>query len=180
MKSKMFCGCEVGCSLLSSEIAPGLPSQRCSRCHGHWLRMADYELWRTDATPVQEHQVPPMRAEAGATARACPACERMMTRWRVGASPDFRLDRCAGCKAVWFDAGEWPALVRAGLAQRLSEVLSDTWQRRVQSDELSARRLAGLRARHGQECMNELERMRTWLEAQPQREELLALLRAGW
>jgi len=94
--------------------------------------------------------------------------------------PDFRIDRCGACQLVWLDRGEWAALVHNGLARRLDEVMSDAWQRQLKQDELRAGREATLRARHGDECINELSRIRAWLDVQPQRDELLSLLRAGW
>jgi len=39
-------------------------------------------------------------------------------------------------------------------------------------------RLAALRRRYGNECIDELDRIRAWLDTQPHRDELLALLRA--
>lgn len=182
MKTKtMHCVCDSHAELQRAELAPGLAALRCPSCHGHRLDMADYERWRDDAQPAStDDDVPPMAPDAGARARPCPACTRLMSRYRVGATPDFRLDRCAPCGGVWFDAGEWPALVQAGLAQRLGDVVSDAWQRRVQTDEQRARRLAVLHAKHGEACLTELARVRTWLDAQPHRDELLALLRAGW
>jgi hypothetical protein len=59
-------------------------------------------------------------------------------------------------------------------------VLSDAWQRQLRDDEVSGQREAALRARHGDACIDELVRIRTWLDEQPQRDELIALLRAGW
>jgi Zn-finger nucleic acid-binding protein len=182
MTKKLHCVCEAHTELDRAELAPGLPALRCATCHGHWLVLADHARWNAVAVPAPagDEDVPPMRPEVGATARHCPACERLMARYRVGSTPDFRLDRCAPCQAVWLDAGEWPALHQAGLAHRLADVLSDAWQRRVQTDELSARRLAALQTRHGAACMDELARMRAWLDTQPHRDELLAMLRAGW
>lgn len=103
-----------------------------------------------------------------------------MHRYRVGAQPDFRVDRCAACQYIWLDAGEWAALVQAGLAGQLEDILSDGWQRQLQVDDAHTRRDEVLRARHGNECMDELARVRLWLQQQPGREELLSLLRAGW
>ena len=45
---------------------------------------------------------------------------------------------------------------------------------------IEAQALEALRARLGDDCLDELTRIRTWLDTQPRREELLALLRAGW
>lgn len=142
--------------------------------------MDDYRAWRDQSAPPAGASPPAPATSTDSGARHCPACARLMHRYRVGARPDFRLDRCAPCQTVWFDAGEWQALLAAGLGARLEEILSDGWQRQLQADELRQGREAVLRQRHGDACIDELARMRQWLQAQPHRDELLALLRAGW
>lgn len=176
------CGSDAGWRL--QELAPGLPASTCQACAGHLLALDDYRRWRERGAPLGDGAGAPA-AELPATepaegARHCPRCTRLMQRLRAGASPDFRIDRCSPCQQVWLDAGEWSALVQAGLGARLLDVLSDAWQRQVQAEAMRAAREAALRERHGAERLDELARIRDWLNAQPQREELLALLRAGW
>jgi hypothetical protein len=62
----------------------------------------------------------------------------------------------------------------------LGEVLSDGWQRQLREEASRGRREAELRTRHGDDCIDELNRIRAWLATQPQRDTLLALLRTGW
>ena len=179
------CVCAAASELRPEALAPGLSADTCGDCHGHWLAMDDYRRWaanRTEPLSADEADLPALRpapADEG-KARACPSCQRWMERLRVGRSPDFRLDRCSACQRVWLDNGEWAALVAAGLAMRLGDILSDGWQRQLQGEEAQARREAELRARHGDACIDELARVRAWLATQPQRETLLALLRSGW
>lgn len=176
MKALLRCGCEAHTELTPHELAPGLHGLQCTSCEGQLLQLDDYRAWR-DKTPT-----PPvadaMASDEDPHARNCPACARLMQRFRVGAKPDFRVDRCTSCQNVWFARGEWQAFVAAGLGSRLDEVLTDAWQRQLQADELRQGREQVLRQRHGAEAMDELARIRQWLKAQPGRDELLALLRA--
>ncbi|MED5617712.1 zf-TFIIB domain-containing protein [Ideonella sp. BN130291] len=175
------CDCPQQPALAVAELAPGLPAHHCQACAGSLLNLDAYREWQASApaAPVADHSMPLALFET-ASARACPSCARLMQRHRSGTDPDFRIDRCVACQLVWFDAGEWEALVRAGLRERLVELLADGWQRQLQLDELRAGREGALRSRHGEACMNELARIRAWLEMQPHREELLGLLSAGW
>ena len=173
------CSCGGSAALVPVELEPGLTAQGCDACGGSLLELADYRAWRQQTNAAVTTRDPVVFEDAPA-ARTCPGCSRLMPRVRAGAQPDFRLDRCASCQFVWFDRGEWPALAAAGHAARLDDILSDTWQRQVQAEELRAAREAALRDKHGNDCMDELSRIRTWLDAQPQRDELIALLRAGW
>ncbi|TWO70934.1 hypothetical protein FN976_12845 [Caenimonas sedimenti] len=142
--------------------------------------MGDYRHWRDQAGAAAQAAIGLLVVEDHPAARPCPSCARLMQRVRVGATPDFRLDRCAACALLWLDRGEWDALRSAGLATSLEEILSERWQRDLQAQEVRTRRIAQLREKHGAECMEELARMREWLDTQPHRDELLALLRAGW
>ena len=177
--SALRCSCGSTAELTRVELEPGLPASGCGQCDGSLLALADYKAWR-DRTDPDLAPGDPIVFEDAPGARACPNCARLMHRLRAGARPDFRLDRCASCQVVWLDRGEWPALIAAGHAGRLDDLLTDAWQRQIQADELRSHREAALRERHGDDCMDELTRIRNWLDLQAQRDELIALLRAGW
>lgn len=179
MASQCFCNCSPKAQLARVELSPGLLAQCCEACGGALLAMDDYRQWRS-REPAEAGVENTSEFSDSPSARNCPGCARLMNRYRVGASPDFRVDHCHHCQLVWLDRGEWAALVKAGLSLRLSEIVSAAWQRRVQSDELRAKREVTLRERHGDACIDEIIRIRAWLEDQGQREELIALLRAGW
>jgi Zn-finger nucleic acid-binding protein len=179
MKKTMRCTCAAGAELLPAELAEGLAARSCAACGGFLLEMDDYLEWR-NAMPARPAEAPPTEVAADSGARTCPSCARLMHRYRVPAGNGFRIDRCASCALVWFDAGEWQSLAAAGLAGGLEEILSDGGQRQLQANELRRGREAALRARHGDACVDELARVREWLETQPARDELVALLRAGW
>jgi Zn-finger nucleic acid-binding protein len=173
------CGCGSATPLVSRELEAGLPAQGCDDCGGSVLQLGEYQAWR-DRSGAQVTPHDPVVFEDTPGARPCPNCQRLMHRLRAGLQPDFRLDRCAACQLVWFDQGEWQALVAAGHAARLDEILGDAWQRHMQATELRSLREASLRARHGDACIDELGRMREWLEAQENPDELINLLRTGW
>ena len=178
MTKTLHCSCAAHTELRPCELAPDLSGLHCTSCGGHMLMLEDYRAWRSTA-PVQPATAVTATAEDN-SARHCPACARLMQRYRVGSTPDFRLDRCAPCQAVWFAGGEWQALLATGMGTRLDEILTDAWQRQVQAEELRKGREAVLRQRHGAATMDDLARIRQWLHAQPERDELVALLRADW
>ncbi|MBK6591237.1 MAG: zf-TFIIB domain-containing protein [Burkholderiales bacterium] len=178
MNKTLHCSCAAHTELIACKLAPGLKGLHCTSCDGHMLMLEDYRVWRSTA-PTQPAAAATATAEDN-SARHCPACTRLMQRYRVGSTPDFRVDRCAACQAVWFAGGEWQALLATGMGTRLDEILTDAWQRQVQAEELRKGREAALRQRHGAAAMDELARIRQWLHAQPERDELLALLRADW
>lgn len=184
MNQRLRCACTLQAEMSVAELSPGLSAAQCGACGAAVLDLNDYRRWRqhSPAPATAPAEGSPARAdeEPQERARPCPACARLMQRYRIGSQPDFRLDACAGCQLVWLDPGEWASLAQGDLAGRLTEILSEAWQRRLRADELRERREAGLRGKYGDACIDELARIRGWLDAHPQRDELLALLRAGW
>jgi Zn-finger nucleic acid-binding protein len=179
MAAHVFCGCAKQSELTRTELAPTLFAQQCEACGGVLVDMVDYRQWRERAAPVVAEVAAAALADSP-SARSCPSCASLMQRYRVGVSPDFRIDHCPACQLVWLDKGEWQSLAQSGLTARLGGIVSAAWQRRVQADEVRALRETALRSKHGDACIDEIKRMREWLEMQPQREELIALLRAAW
>jgi Zn-finger nucleic acid-binding protein len=180
MNPNLKCSCSAHTAMQPVALAEALLAVHCTDCNGMVMAMDDWRAWKAggaDRLPlaVDDEIIEVFDATA---VHHCPACDRLMQRLRVSAGPDFRIDRCVACQNLWFDPGEWPAIVSRGLAGRLDELLSDGWQRRLQTEEVREVRLAALRRRYGNECIDELDRIRAWLDTQPHRDELLALLRA--
>lgn len=178
MTKSLHCGCGAAEPLTRHALAEGLSALRCAACGGVLLSLDDYRAWRS-RQPSGE--MPALAAaaepapEAG-HARACPSCQRLMSRQRAGTQPDFRIDRCNACQLVWLDTGEWEGLLRAGLASQLDTVLTEAWQKRLRAAELQALRDAERRNRLGDETFAELRRIQDWLALQPKRDEILGLL----
>lgn len=99
-----------------------------------------------------------------------------MERLWVDASNCFRVDRCVSCQYVWLDRGEWQALVEQGLDRVLDTLLSDAGQKKIQQERMQALRTDALRQRHGNDCIDEVLRIRRWLVGQTHRDEVLALI----
>lgn len=175
---KLHCNCPGGNELRAAQLAGGLPAQACDACGGAVIELDDYRRWLSQEPAADEATTAEVHDHAAA--RPCPHCSRLMQRLRVGADPDFRVDRCAACGLLWLDRGEWDALRAAGLARGLTQLLADAGQREIQEREHRRRREAALRDKHGDACIDELARIRQWLTLQAGREELLVLLRSGW
>ncbi len=182
MTVRMRCACEARSPLEPVQLTEGPVATGCPACGGAMLTREDYRRWLAQGDYDASAAPGLLVVEDHPAARPCPSCSRLMQRVRAGGTPDFRIDRCAACALVWLDRGEWDALRANGLAHRIEEILSDRWQRDLQAHDARQRREAQLREKHGDAVFMELTRVRDWLQAQPpaHREELLALLRAGW
>ena len=107
----------------------GIPNCICQQCFGRWMTsIAIHRRTRLDAdlaTPATaggENPSPLMQeslqdlVEIAAASNSkqplrCPTCEKPMAKERFHQMIPVQVDRCARCKSLWFDAGEY-ALIR--------------------------------------------------------------------
>ncbi|MFT3686733.1 MAG: zf-TFIIB domain-containing protein [Phycisphaerales bacterium] len=91
-------------------------------------------------------------------------------------SPRVEVERCGGCNGVWFDGAEMEWAAATGTLARLYHVLNDSGQRRLEQERESAEHEGRVRAVLGAEVYAETQRIKAWLDAQPQRGTILAVL----
>lgn len=158
-------------------LAAQLTAWTCRHCLGILLSLEEYRDWKAHHAEAPVAPVPPsLLSENGPLVRLCGACGRIMSRYRTGAKPDFHVDVCIGCQTLWLDAGEWPRLVAANLHRELDVILREAFQQQLDANERAVKRNGELRRRLGDEVFEEALRLRDWLDAQPQRTDVLRVL----
>jgi Zn-finger nucleic acid-binding protein len=60
-----------------------------------------------------------------------------MTKYRISADTQHRLDLSPTVNAVWLDKGEWNLIKEKGLATKLSDIFTDHWQHEILDAETS-------------------------------------------
>lgn len=166
--------------LQKQDIAPGLAALVSPVDGGIWLDLATYQRWLQRRVENEDEALPdtgsePL-AETSPQALFCPQCGALLQKYRLSSEHSARLDRCTPCHSVWIDAAEWAALVRTGSTHSLLQVLSDAGQRSIREAETRQRQHARYRERFGVDDFARLQATRDWLNAHPQRAELLAYL----
>lgn len=169
--------CDSSRTLQVETVSSGLRCRECPECHGRWLRSDDYWRWRSrDPEPGVSPTESPS-GEDGTGLRWCPEDGYLLARFHVGPPHGFSIEQCRTCSGVWFDRGEWEALLEGGLVLRLNHILSEEWQ-----DELRAQRRASLEEEQwerqlGRESLQRIREIKEWLDSHPKRSELYAFLR---
>jgi Zn-finger nucleic acid-binding protein len=162
----------------SIKMEGGLPAEQCAQCQGVWVELERYRDWRRQMPDLLEASMPGEPAEASGAVRLCPLTGRLMIRIRVSNDDGLLLDYSAAGQGVWFDQGEWDRLIGLGLHDVLDAIVSDKWQADLRAAASRERVEKALRARFGDADYDELERMRAWLDGQPNRTEMIAFLTA--
>lgn len=134
--------------------------------------------------------------------KLCPETGTLMTRYKVGHGFQFSVDRSAA--GIWFDVNEWEALRSRNFHDEVHLIMTAPWQAKVRREALeqviqekqAAQQAperdpapvhaeptgleAAFRARFagllGPEVMERAEEIKTWLEQQPARREILTYL----
>lgn len=115
------------------ELEQGLIAAVCPSCEGTLISLMNYRYWLDKKYGlVNDESINIADTPAVvASARACPKCTRLMTRYQIGPSTAHQLDLCASCDEAWLDKGEWQILKKLDLHGKLPKIFTEAWQRNI-------------------------------------------------
>lgn len=168
--------CKRG-SLRPGRLEHDLPGYSCSSCSGFLLSLSPYVDWAVKQKFQAQPQLAPFElvVRDNRAALRCPKCSRLMIKHRISAEATHGLDYCYGCDEAWLDGGEWAWLKSKGLQASITAISTDTWQHRVRQEYGEHLREERVKERVG-EAWPEVQRVKQWLDAQPQRADILNYL----
>ena len=126
------CTCCHQGQLLPTKLDNGLFVYACNACQGFAIDISTYLDWRKDQPAVQASPQAPEGVHYAHRnqrhALHCPACKRLMLKYRVHAGESPTIDTCLRCDALWLDGGEWAYLEHIGLHTSLTAISTSAWQ----------------------------------------------------
>ncbi|HZW05529.1 MAG TPA: zf-TFIIB domain-containing protein [Phycisphaerales bacterium] len=162
---------------LAVDSGPLPSSHSCPSCKGHWVPYERFEAWLgAGAAGLRSGAVVAPPVSRRAKARLCPRCERIVAPARLSNTPQIEVERCGTCNGVWFDGAEMEWAAGTGMLARLYHVLNDSGQRRLDMEREAAEHENRVRAVLGDDVYAEAARIKAWLDAQPQRATIMAVL----
>jgi Zn-finger nucleic acid-binding protein len=165
--------------LITAELDEKLTSQNCPDCFGKWIRGAEYWKWverHKSELAERLHETESLSLAEPGLPIDCPECRFRMVKFLVGRGLSFSLDHCQGCKGIWLDRNEWEALKKRNLHDDLNAMFTSFWQNEAQREARKKRMQDIYTSRFGDDDYAEIKRIRWWLDARTNREELLAYL----
>ena len=170
--------CETS-ELVSTDLESNLTSFKCPDCGGNWIRGAEYWKWLEEHGP----NLPERNDQDSGLSLAepgrhvdCPECRFRMVRYLVGHGFNFTLDQCGGCKGIWLDRNEWEALKERNLHDDVHAMFTAFWQAEAQKERRRKHLEEIYITRFGADDYLESTKIRAWLSARTNRQELLAYL----
>ncbi len=155
-----------------------LAANGCNRCKGVLVSLVTYRDWRersglagrsVDKTECLT-EVPDTK-----DAMVCGKCRNLMTKFRISAETDNRLDYCASCDEVWLDGGEWEMIEKLVGSGELANITTQPWQYRVTTATTEMMALERLKKTLGDDFQS-VAQFRELLDGHPARLEILAYL----
>lgn len=171
----------IGCkntALEPRELEQGLLVAGCPTCEGTLVSLMNYRYWldKNGGVVAGEMQSPTEVPVVIASARSCPKCSRLMTKYQVGATTAHQLDLCGSCDEAWLDKGEWQLLKALDLHGKLPKIFTDAWQRNIRK----ARQEASLQERYekvlGVDDFAKAKEFKTWVYTHPHKEAIKQFL----
>lgn len=150
------------------ELEDGLIGAGCPQCSGALLSLIQYRYW-IDHHDEEEIRIPDetLVAEETESAKLCPKCRKMMTKYRIGADTINRLDLCGNCDEAWLDKGEWQLLKQLDVYDCLPSLFTEAWQRNIRKQKEKQGMDKHYSNEIGQEAFNRVQHFKSWLDAHP-------------
>jgi len=170
-------GCQEG-ELHYTELEPSFPSQKCDVCEGHWIILTDYLSWQSRSQQMDAAHDIPLKVEMDESKQAllCPVSGKLMLKYRISHRTSHRLDLSPSVNGIWLDKGEWELLKQERLTDKLNHIFTDPWQKAIQKESAHETFKALYARRFGEDNYAHLKEIRTWLDQQEHRAEILAYL----
>lgn len=162
------------------KLADDLPAESCGHCQGALVSLLSYRIW------LERHPVASQLAadrntnvcvepEDTSHALVCPKCAGLMTKYRIAAETENKIDLCVRCNEVWLDNGEWELIKFLELADKLPQVFYDSWQKQIRQTHNQALKEQKFKELLGEDYQ-ELVRIKAWINGHDQRRTLLDYL----
>ncbi len=151
----------------------------CTDCAGNLIILSDFLRWQAQNPETDLTVNAGVEIEAQETSKAmiCPKTGGLMTKYKISADTEHRLDLSPTINAIWLDKGEWALLKSKGLAHKLNTIFTNHWQHEIRDNEASEV-LSALYQRKFGDRYDEVKQLRASLLSMENRSEVIAYLLA--
>ncbi len=165
-------------TLEARELEPGLPAFVCPHSGGWWIDGEQYWRWiRRGATVNTGAPRPvPVALDDDDGALISPRSGRLMRKFRVGGTPDFRIDVDTVTGGFWLDQHEYDLLRTRGLHAQLHLIADESWQQALRAEAALAVTRARARSQLSETAAVHTDAFAEWARSQDTRSVLAYLM----
>ena len=165
----MKCSCCNSGDLDPAVLEKTLNCFQCNNCDGHWIKLDQYLEWQK-SQEVKKSVVEEIGVEVDTVdskdALLCPETGAIMTKFHITSDTTHRIDWSTAAGAIWLDKGEWELLVAKGVEDKLNQIFTDQWQKKIIKETIHNNKEARYIGQLGEDNYSRLKLVRTWLHEQ--------------
>lgn len=164
-------------SLSSGFLEKLLPTMVCPSCHGHWLLIEDFVMWKADYghllsdVTAEQPELSPQKKLL-----ICPMTGKLMQKFPIHELSDHTLNFSIEVSGVWLKADDWQLLKSLDLALDLNKIFTPAWQNNVKQNQTKQRFEARYIERFGQNDYEQLKAFRLWLDEHDEKDAMISFL----
>ena len=175
----------VSSPLLPIKLDDTLPALGCIDCQGIYRDLLTYRNWlerQPKGAEKQANEVSAIDTEINIdeldnteNALVCQRCRKFMLKYRINNEHENTINVCHTCDDVWLDRGEWQLLKHLNMQDKLTDVMSEPWQKQLRNE---AREQAFIKI-YEQKLGDDFERVNefaNWVVSHPKKSEILHYL----
>lgn len=155
-------------------------AHECKHCGGNWILIEDFLSWKEKNPNHQFNDSIDISEEAEDTTNAllCPVSGTIMTKYRISATTDHKVDYSNAAGGIWLDKGEWQLLKQEGLAGSLNSLVTGHWQNKLRQTTTQNNFEELYKSKFGEENYETIKAFREWLNQQEQKADMRAYILA--
>jgi len=163
-----------GYRLKPQKLENGLLAFACDNCQGSLLPMLQYLQWAEYHSTTID-RCTEFKSDETSQALLCPKCSGLMTKYRISAQSENRLDICNRCYETWLDSGEWQLLKHLHVLDKLPKIFTEAWQKNIRSELVDEKQQNRDKTHFGND-FEQIKTFKAWLEKYDKKEDVLIYL----
>ena len=154
-----------------------LPARECHRCGGLHIDLLSYRSWRDSRDHNNTNQpAPSVEPSDNGKALVCRQCSKLMLKYKISTDHDNYVDLCTTCDDAWLDGGEWQLLKHLDIQDKLTHIMTEPWQRKLQEKEFEKFQQEKLLEVFGAKDLERVREFAEWVAQHEKRTDILNYL----
>ncbi|MDE1460405.1 zf-TFIIB domain-containing protein [Spartinivicinus poritis] len=163
--------------LTPTRLDKQIPCMTCNSCKGNWLYLEDYLSWKEKNPEAKFKNIKTnIKPRATTSALLCPKTSIIMSRFRISSKYEYKINLSPTINGIWLEKDVWELLKKEGLADKLNQIFTDPWQRKIKKEMSKAMFENMYQQQFGEDDYEEIKKIKAWLSKHPKKIHLIGYL----
>ncbi|BCE03812.1 hypothetical protein [Marinicellulosiphila megalodicopiae] len=149
-----------------------LPARQCVKCNGVHLDLLNYRNWRENSSvsSITKSAAVAVDAQDNKKALVCQKCSKIMLKFKISVDHENFVDVCSHCDDAWLDSGEWELLNELDIQNKLTQIMTDPWQKNIKQQHFEALKEGQYMSQLGEDDFETVKSFAQWIKDHPKKE----------